>query len=442
MMTSKLERYCDGLHRRSFLKAGLGGFGGLSLSELLRLRAAGAETGNNPPDTAVIYVEMAGGPSQHETYDPKPMAPQEFRGPLNAIKTNVPGVLLSQYMTEQARIMDKLAVVRSVHHNTGSHRTGAHLTQTGYYLRDRQNRENEMPSIGSVASKAHGPNAFGLPAYVAIPRIMRYGGGAWLGKGYNPFETVRDADRKNFKVPNLALARGLTPDRLKSRKELLVSFDEDRRIVDNRGTAESMDRFESKAFEMITGDLARKAFDLEQEQDETRDRYGRTDDGQNLLLARRLVEHGVTFVTVRIGGWDNHRDLARSMKQRRPKFDQGLAALVEDLHERGLDQKVLVVAMGEFGRTPKINNRGPEPGRDHWGRVMSVLLAGGGLRTGQAIGSSDSKGAVPQDSPYRPDSILFTLYRHLGIDPATTFLDNSGRPRYILEHREPIRELA
>lgn len=441
-MLGERARYCDGVKRRSLLKVGLGGLCGLSLPQLLRLRAGEAEPDRGAPDTAVIYIEMRGGPSQHETYDPKPRAPQEFRGPLQAIGTNVPGVQFSQYMSHQAQIMDKLVVLRSIHHNTGSHRSGSHLTQTGYYLRDRQNTENEMPSIGAVTAKAHGPNAFGLPAYVAIPRIMRYGGGAWLGKGYNPFETVRDANRSNFEVPNLSLARGLTADRLQDRQRLLACFDEDRRIVDTHGTVDSMDQFESKAFEMVTGNAARNAFDLDQESERTRDRYGRTDDGQNMLLARRLVEHGVTFVTVRTNGWDDHRQIARRMKGKGPSFDRGVAALIEDLHERGLDKKVMVVCMGEFGRTPKINNRGPEPGRDHWARVMSVVLAGGGLSGGQVVGSSDAKGAEPLDSPYRPHSILVTLYRHLGIDPATTYVDNSGRPRYLLEHREPIHELA
>lgn len=435
--------FCDGISRRGVLQAGLAGTLGLSLPELLRLQAQAGETPGRS-ETAVIYLEMAGGPAQHETYDPKPLAPREYRGPFSAVDTSVPGVQLCELMAEQARSMDKLAVIRSVHHDSGSHGTSSHLTQTGYYLRDRQNRENEMPCVGAVTGRLRGPNADGVPSYVAVPGSMRYGGAAWLGKGHNPFTTGRDANRDNFKVPNLSLLKGVPESRLQDRQRLLAEFDASRRILDNRGIAEATDQFTQKAFEMVAGDGARKAFDIGAEDPKIRDRYGRNRIGQNVLLARRLVEHGVTFVTVRanrLGSWDDHRQIVKRMNRKGPAFDRAVAALVDDLHDRGLARKTLVVCMGEFGRTPKINNRGPEPGRDHWGRVMSVALAGGGLRTGQVVGSSDSKGAVPHSSPYRPESVLTMVYRHLGIDPSTTIVDNSGRPRYLLEHREPIHEL-
>lgn len=437
------SRFCDGITRRDMIQAGLAGTIGLSLPELLRLRAQSARAADGAAgaqrDTAVIYVEMAGGPTQHETYDPKPAAPQEYRGPYRPIESSVAGVRLSQLMVEQARIMDKLAVIRSVHHNTGSHRSGSHLVQTGYYLQDRQNRENEMPCIGSATARVRGANAFGVPAYVAVPREMRYGGAGWLGEGFNPFETVRSADRDNFRVPNLSLIRGLTPERLQDRRKLLKGFDQTRRIIDNRGTAEAVDQFTRSAFELVAGERARKAFDIDAEDDALRDRYGRNSTGQNLLLSRRLVEHGVTFVTVRVGGWDDHRQIEQQLKRNAPAFDRGVAALVEDLHERGLAKTVMVVCMGEFGRTPRVNRRA---GRDHWGRLMSVMLAGGGLPGGTVVGSSDRKGAVPVESPYRPESVLAMLYRHLGIDPKSTFVDPSGRPRYLLEHTELIEELV
>lgn len=439
-MSQRTAEFCDGVSRRSVIKAGLTGLMGVSLPDILRLQAQAAETGHAKQDTAIIFLELAGGPAQHETYDPKPNAPSEYRGPLNPIKTAVPGVQFSEFMKEQARVFDKLAVIRSIHHDSGSHGTSSHLTQTGYYLRDRQNRENEMPSIGCVTSKVRGSNVEGIPAFVSLPRDMRYGRAAWLGKGYNPFITTRDADAENFEVPNLTLLSGLTSRRLQNRKSLLKSFDATCEIIDNSGVGDAMDQFTREAFEMVAGDAARNAFDISQEDAATRDRYGRNPFGQNILLARRLVEHGVTVASVRVTGpsWDDHRDLVKRMREKGVPYDRAFAALVEDLHARGLDKKVMVVAMGEFGRTPKFNKTA---GRDHWGRVMSVALAGGGIKTGQVIGSSDDQGGAPVDAPYRPENVLAMLYRHLGIDPSTTFLDHSGRPRYILERRELISEL-
>ncbi|MHC4877097.1 MAG: DUF1501 domain-containing protein [Planctomycetota bacterium] len=433
--------FCDGVSRRSILQAGLGGLIGLSLPELLRLRAQAGEVGS-PSDTAVIYLELAGGPTQHETYDPKPLAPAEYRGPMNAISTCLPGVQFSELMTEQAKVADRLAVIRSIWHDSGSHGTSSHMTQSGYYLRDRQNRENEMPSIGSLTARIRGANADGMPAFVSIPSSMRFGRAAWLGKGYNPFETGKNADDKNFQVPNLTLMRGLTDERLTDRRALLAGFDESQRIIDNRGAAEATDDFTRQAFEMVTGNAARQAFAIDEESDEVRNHYGRNAIGQNVLLARRLVERGVTFVTVRcnsLGSWDDHNGVEKRMRAKGPGYDQAVAALVSDLYESGLYKKVMVVAMGEFGRTPRVNKNA---GRDHWGQVMSVVLSGGDLKVGQVIGSSDGKGAVPVDQPYRPENVLAVLYRHLGIDPQTTFFDNAGRPRYVLERREMIPELA
>lgn len=433
---------CDGISRRGVVRAGLAGMVGLSLPELLKLRAESAERTGISRNTAVIYLELAGGPSQHETYDPKPMAPAEYRGPMTAVSTCLPGVQFGQFMEQQAQIADKLAILRAVWHDSGSHGTSSHLTQTGYYLRDRQNRDNDMPCIGSVTARVRGSNADGMPPFVSIPRRMRFGTAAWLGKGYNAFETVRDADRKNFEVPNLTLLNGFTDDRLGDRKKLLKHIDSARRTIDNEGVADAMDDFTRQAFEMVSGDGARIAFDIERESDRMRDRYGQNSLGQNMLLARRLVEHGVTFVTVRAnseGSWDDHRDIESRMRRKGPAFDRGVAALVSDLEDRGLAEQVMIVAMGEFGRTPRVNRNA---GRDHWGRVMSVMLAGGTINKGLVVGSSDSNGASPVDAPYRPENVLAVLYQHLGIDPSLTFTDNSGRPRYILEDRELIRELV
>jgi hypothetical protein len=438
-ITGKKIANCEGMSRRTLLKVGALGLGGLTLPQLLAWRAAAKAAGDPLPETSVIFVEMAGGPTHIETYDPKPNAPIEHRGPLGITPTTVPGVYFSQLMKQQGQIFDKLAVIRSIHHDSSSHGTSAHLTQTGYYLRDRQNRSNDMPCIGSVASRVLGARTPGIPAYVALGRTMRFGEAAYLGKAYNPFEVRRDPNRSNFQVDNLDLVNGLTSDRIDGRRNLLDQLDARRRLRDTEGVAESVDQFTNGAYEMVTSGRALEAFQIDKEKDSVRERYGRNQTGQSLLLARRLVEAGVTFVSIRTGSWDDHRGIEERMKSKGPSFDQGLAALIEDLHQRGRDRDVMVVAMGEFGRTPRINNNA---GRDHWGRVMSVMMAGGGLRTGQIIGSSNPKGEVPQDNPYRPENVLAMLYRHLGIDTKRTFPDFAGRPRYVLENDALIKELV
>jgi hypothetical protein len=445
-MTERRDRdylCCDGVRRRDCLKVGLLGLGGLTLSGMLRFRAARAEEGRATSATSVIFVELAGGPPQHETYDPKPLAPVEFRGIYGTAKTKIPGVVLGERMPHQAKVMDKLAIIRSMRHDSGSHRTSSHLTQTGYYLRDRQNNENEMPCAGSLVSKIRGANAPGIPAYVAVPSVMRFGDAAWLGHGYNAFATGGDPSDKDYRVRNLSLASGLDVERVSARRELRQSLDQSKRLMDTRGVAESVDDFARQAFQIVAGDRARDAFQLEQENPELRDRYGRNSTGQSMLLARRLVEAGATFVTVRSGGWDMHWDLDERMDRYAAPFDQGIAALVEDVYDRGLDRDVLIVAMGEFGRTPRMNDgRGSgTPGRDHWGNLMSVMISGGGLRVGQVVGASNDKGEEPIDSPYRPENVLAMVYRHLEIDPQRTFSDHSGRPRYLLEERGLIQEL-
>ena len=435
---------CDGISRRDVLRAGLGGAGALSLPNLLRLQAASADSGTEQRHTAVIFVAMGGGATQHETYDPKPDAPLEYRGPFHSIDTVLPGVQFSEFMAKQAGVLDRMALLRAVHHESGSHTVATHLVQTGYYLSDPSNVENEMPCIGSVIARVRGASSPALPPFVSIPGRLRYGRAGWFGKSYNPFETVRSPAEKNFQVPNLNLVDGIDSRRLGDRRQLLSAFDAQRRIVDNRGFAKAADDFTVKAFDMITSDRARVAFDLSREDEKTREAYGQNAFGQSLLLARRLVEHGVTFATATSGGWDNHGakvcgfTLEDNLKNRGPAHDQGLAALVTDLYERGLDKDVLLVVMGEFGRTPKMND---QAGRDHWSPVMSVLMSGGGLQVGQVIGSSDSKGGYPVSGAYRPENVLAMIYRHLGIDPSLKFPDPAGRPRYILERRELISEL-
>ncbi|MEZ6110396.1 MAG: DUF1501 domain-containing protein [Pirellulaceae bacterium] len=434
-LLGKGSTYCDGVSRRNFLGAGVLGLSGLTLAEVLRGRALAGE--NRQANTSVIFVELAGGPTQFETYDPKPTAPAEYRGPLSAIATNLPGVMFSQYMAEQAKIADRLTVVRSIRHNSSSHDPSSHLTQTGYYKTGQKGGENQMPSIGAVAAKFRGPNHVAMPAYVAVPQVMRNGGAAQLGLACAPFQTGGDPNSNKFQVMNLGTLESLTADRLGNRSQLLAQLDARRELNDLNGSATAVDQFTQKAFDLVTGSQARLAFDIAEESDSIRDAYGRTTVGQSMLLARRLVEAGVTCVTVRVTGWDDHSNIAKAMATKGPAYDQGLAALVRDLGDRGLEQDVLVVAMGEFGRTPKINKNA---GRDHWGSLMSVLLAGGRLQRG-VFGESNSKGEVPANMPYRPENVLATIYHHLGIDPSQTFTDLSGRPRYVLEEREVIREI-
>ena len=437
-MLTLTNLYGERPSRRSFLRIGFAGLGGLTLPQILRARAEAARSGESASRTSVIFLELAGGPSQFETYDPKPEAPSEYRGPFGIVRTNIPGVLFSELMAEQAKVMDKLAIVRSIRHDRNSHDPSSHLSQTGHYKNGAKGGPNEFPCIGAVTAKVRGPNARGLPAYVAIPKVMRNGRAAFLGNSCEPFETLRDPNRAGFEVKNLTLGRGLNLQRLTSRRALHEALDAPRRVVDRSGAAEAIDKFTREAFDLITGDRARRAFDIEEEDERQRDRYGRNSVGQSLLLARRLVESGITFVTVRVTGWDDHNKIAERMKNKGPAYDRGVAALVSDIYERGLDKDVLVVAMGEFGRTPRVNKTA---GRDHWGALMSVLLSGGGLRVGQVVGASNRKGEVPVEAVYRPEHVVATMYRHLGIDPAMTIRDLGGRPRHLLERREVIKEL-
>jgi uncharacterized protein (DUF1501 family) len=420
--------------RRDFARSALT-LGGLSLPGVLRLRAATQA----PPATAVIFIQLGGGASHMETYDPKPDAPAEYRGAFRAIRTSVPGVSFCELLPRQARLMHRLVVARSVQHHEASH-IALHAVETGYFLKSNSNiLKGEMPSVGSVVSRLRGEPSAGLPAYVSMPRAFAYSGPHYLGGRHAAFNVNGDPSAADFSVSNLALAKGLVPDCIGDRQALVRSFDNARRLIDLDGQAPAMDDFQRQALDLVTGDRARTAFDLGREPTRLRDHYGKSAFGQRLLLARRLVEAGVPFVLVRTFDWDDHLKLPERMRGRAPEFDGGVAALIEDLRDRGLDKDVLVVAMGEFGRTPRVN---PNAGRDHWPAVMSVLLAGGRWRAGQVVGASDSKGAFVAQAPYRPQQVLGMVYRHLGIDPGRTFPDFTGRPRHILEQREPIAELT
>jgi hypothetical protein len=350
----------------------------------------------------------------------KPDAPVEFRGELRPIKTNVPGVDICELMPLQAKIADKLAVLRGVKF-VDEH--SPHMVMTGYP--DRVLR----PAFGSIVSYLKGKQD-GLPPYVSLNYNSKAEDPVYTGTAHRPFVPSGPG------LENLGLVSGVTLDRLSSRKELLGHLDTIRREVDYGGSLAGVDAFTARALDMVTTKTAREAFDVEKEPQAVRDRYGR--ENMEFLKARRLVEAGVSVVTLATGGWDTHGDNFNSMRKQLPRIDQGIHALVTDLYERGLGNDVTVVMWGEFGRTPRVNSGA---GRDHWGPAGFALVAGGSFKLGQAIGETDSHGDRSKDAPITPSNVLASLYHHLGINPATTIPDNNGRPMYLLDERDPVREL-
>jgi len=452
-VTTSPSSCCDGLSRRGFLKVGCLGAAGLTLGDVLRAQAQARLAGRNPPrDGSVILIWLDGGPPQHETYDPKPEAPPEFRGPLKSIATAVPGVQISELFPQQARLMDRMSIIRSMYHDNADHFAAAHWMLTGYLGSNASDLAPQYPSAASIIAKINGAKKPGIPAYVGLPvthsvgLVPGYHGAAYLGVGYNPFAADGDPNSEGYKVPNLALPAGVDHSRASSRRGLLGAFDGARRDVDLTGLMEGLDRFDQEAFSIVLGQSARQAFDLSKEDPRLRDRYGRHEWCQSALLARRLVEAGVRFVTLTFSGWDFHSSLESGMKRVLPLVDSAVGSLVEDLEDRGLLGTTTVMVMGEFGRTPRMNTTGvpgadPIPGRDHWGNVMSVLVAGGGFARGRLIGASNSKGEVPKDRPVRPQDLTVTLYHQLGIDPETTFTNRAGRPITIGSDGRVITEL-
>ena len=438
-ITGPAYRTCDGMNRRGFLKAGFLGFAGLTLADVLRLRADQAARGEATKDTSIILVWKGGGPSHIDTWDLKPEAPSEYRGEFKPISTNVPGIQISEHLPLSAKQMDKFSILRSVTHPDAGHESASHYLLTGYKPTN-DIPSNEMPSYGSIVAKERGPRKPGLPAYIAVPTPPRSTAAAYLGVAYNPFAVGGDPSQANFSVKNLTLPNGISMERLENRKKLLESVDTLKREVDQTGLMEGFDAFTRKAFEMVTSPAAQKAFDMNQEDAATRDLYGRSTLGQSMLLARRLIEAGVTFVTVNAGGWDTHANNFEALKkQKLPQFDMAWAGLIQDMQRRGLLKNTLVLVWGEFGRTPRINK---DAGRDHWPGAMSVLMAGGGLKMGQAIGVSDAKAEFPKDRPIKPEDVLSTMYSVLGIDQNVEFLNEAQRPLKILNSGEPIKELV
>lgn len=437
------------LSRRSFLQAGALGVGGLTLAGLLKLQANGAIR-SSAAGANVILFWLSGGPGHMETWDPKPLAPAEYRGPFGAIETNVAGIQFGELLPEQAKIADKLAVVRTVNHGSGDHTKGNHWMLTGFEgpaFNAPDNRQQRRPAIGSVVARVRGSNTSGMPPYVGVPHLR--GGtdnlfhyASYLGGGWNPFVVNSDPNEKDYGVKNLTLAGDLTLQRIAGRRELMSDLDRIRAAADP--LIDDLDEHQQAAFDMLTSNRAREAFDVTLESDSLRDRYGRHTFGQSALVARRLVENGVTFVTVNCVPWDHHGSPGQykteeGAKLLIPPLDRAIGALVEDLIERGMYDKTLIVAMGEFGRTPRMN---ANAGRDHWGNTFSVLFGGGGMKMGQTIGRSSARGEKVVDRPFDPQDIAATIYHHLGIDSqAVSFPDHAGRPLTLLDRGEPIREL-
>jgi hypothetical protein len=433
--------------------------GGLTLPDLLSRRAAARETVGGAVDTSVILIWLQGGPSHMETYDMKPEAPVEYGGLLKPIQTTAPGMDICELLPLHARVAHRFNVIRSIAHGFANHAGGAGRFLSGYNPLRPLDPKSQFPCLGPVVSKMlQGKRDLSMPNYVASATNVYGGGSAGLGPAYLPFVIGGDPNSPGFKVNNLSLAPAIK-DRLGDRTLLLGALDGLRRDVDNSRLMDSIDKFNQEAINLLTSDKARRAFDISQEHPRIREKYGRHRWGQRALLARRLVEAGTSFVTMQmqnpgisggIGNWDIHAvngHLYDDAQARLPVFDKAISALVDDIYQRGLDKKVMVIVAGEFGRTPRINpqkgtsSKVMQPGRDHYPGAMSVLVSGGGMQTGQVIGETTAKGVRPKQRQLDPNDLLATVYRFLGIDYDAMIPDTSGRPVPLIPDGTPIREL-
>ena len=462
---------CSGpVKRREFLAAGmLGVAGSMTLPELFHRRSLAAEAGLKvDQETSVIFVWLPGGPPHMDMYDMKPNAPAEYRGGFHPIPTNVAGVDVCELMPRHAKIADHYSIVRSVSHTFGDHGGGHKRLMTGRIPLTPVDTVNDAPATGSIVAKCREGRNRGIPNYVSLNPGGRTGdgfaqGAAYLGSAYLPFTVEGDPTAPQFSVPNISPLQSVG-DRITDRMALLSNLDRIERQIDASRLMESMDRYQQRAAGMLTSDRAKKAFDLSLESDAVRDRYGRHCWGQRALMARRLVEAGVNFVTVvmenpyqsgiphlkqGVYNWDSHAvncHIWDDLKVRLPIYDQAVTALIEDVYQRGMDRKTLILVTGEFGRTPRLENSVGsqtgvmQPGRDHWPQAMSFIMSGA-VNSGQIVGSTNSRGEHPADRPLTPNDLWATVYRHLGIDYSDSFPDHRGRPMPILPFGEPISEL-
>jgi hypothetical protein len=436
------NRNCQGLTRRNCLQLGLGAALGTSLVDLLRLRGVAGDSGLKVAAKSCILVWQDGGPTHYETFDPKPESPSEIRGEFRAIDTAIPGIQFSEYMTQLAAMADKLAIVRSIRHDQGNHGAGNHYMMTGAPPRIPVGCGAFVsfhPSLGSVTARERG-NQNGLPAYFSMPQMSRSGGPNFLGAQFAPFVVPDDPNRDSFRVRDVALPKSLEVERFESRKDLRGIVDRLERIPDKAAgdPVLALDEYYHQGYDLISSPEAQRAFDIHSEPAEMRDAYGRNSFGQRALLARRLVEAGVPFITLYDGGWDHHTDIFQSLRDRLPRFEGTLAQLIRDLDQRGLLESTLIVVLGEFGRTPKVNERG---GRDHWSNAMSVMFAGAGCPGGTVVGATDRAGYSAVDRVLSPENFASTIYRKLGIDPDKVYYTPQGRPAHLVSDPTPIAEL-
>lgn len=432
---------CTGASRRDCLQIGLGTLLGGGLATALRAQAS---EGSKPPAVAksCILIWMDGGPTHYETFDPKPRAPSEIRGEFKPLSTKVPGIIVSEHMKKLAGLMDKIALVRSIRHDQGNHGAGNHYMMTGAPPRIPVGCGAFVsfhPSLGSVVAQEIGAPA-GLPAYFSMPSMSRSGGPNFLGAQYAPFVVDGDPNNKNFRVRDVTIPTELSVDRFTDRCDLRKDVDQFQRLLDKNlaDPALGLDEHYQQASKLMQSKQAQAAFDISKEPDAVRDAYGRNGFGQRALLARRLVEAGVPFITLYDGGWDHHSKLFDALKKRLPTWDQTVAALINDLDQRGLLDSTMVIALGEFGRTPQINKDG---GRDHWSNAMSVMFSGGKTPGGQVIGATDRQGFAAVERVLSPESFTSTIYAKLGIDPGKILYAPNGRPSHLVSDPTPIKEL-
>ncbi len=424
--------------RREFLYVGVVGSLGLSLGNLLRLEAAPAAklaaAGKGPAAKSIINIYLPGGMSAQESFDPKVFSPIEYRGPMGTVKTRLPGVHFSETMPQTAAIADKICVVRSMTHGEADHDRGTHNMFTGY----RPSPAIHFPSFGSVVSHELGSRN-DLPPYVCIPSMPNsFAGTGYLGSAYGPFSLGGDPASKDFKVRDLTLPGGVDAARFELRKSMRAAVDEHFSALEKSDALDGMDAFYQRAYAMVSSEKARAAFSIGDEPEKLRDEYGRNEAGQRMLLARRLVEAGVRFTSLTYGGWDHHDNIKTAMTGQMPRFDQAFAALIRDLEQRGMLDSTLVMVTTEFGRTPKINGTA---GRDHYPKVFSIALAGGGIKRGLVHGSSDPTGGEPDRDPLSVADLAATVYNQLGIDSNKVLYAPGPRPIVIVKDGNVVKEL-
>lgn len=431
--------FSRGVDRRGFLTVGAVGGLGLSLGEFLRLDAARGEANpGTPPKQAtassVIYIYLPGGFAQQETFDPKPHAPVDYRGPLGSIETTLPGVRFGELLPHTAKIADKLAICRSMTHGEAAHERGTHNMFTGY----KPSPALQYPSFGSVISHEFGPRE-NLPAYVCIPnQPNEFAGSGYLSSAYSGFSLGADPADGSFKVRDLNLPEGIDGARFDKRRRMLDVVNDHFRQHEKSDSLDALDTFYQRAYGLISSTKAQEAFDLKKEPDALKDEYGRNQAGLRMLMARRLVESGVRFVTLTYGGWDHHDNIEKNMRSQTPAFDQGFATLIRDLDRRGLLASTLVCVGTEFGRTPKLN---PTAGRDHWPKVFSIAMAGGGIKGGIVHGSSNATASEPENDPLTVEDWATTIYDRLGIDARKELMAPGARPVEIVDGGKVVSQL-